>query len=301
MELMDRDPTVALVSSDSLLVIKGNAIREKYPDRVVEVGIAEQSGVDISAGLASAGMTPFFATYAGFITMRACEQVRTFVCYSNLNVKLVGANGGVGGGEREGPTHQFIEDLAILRAMPGMTVVVPADAAQVKQAIAAVAGIPGPAFVRIGSGRDPVVYEEPRVFELNTAPVVADYGQDVGIFANGSVMFRALQAAEALKEQGVGATVVDVHTLKPLDVATITRVVKATGAAVTVEDHNIIGGLGSAVAETLSESFPAPLERIGLRDTFGRSGKSEELLDYYHIGVKDIVGAALRVINQKRG
>jgi transketolase len=300
MELMDSDPTVALVVSDSLLVIKGTAIKEKYPDRVIEVGIAEQNGVDVSAGLATAGVIPFFATYAGFITMRACEQVRTFVGYSGLNVKLVGANGGIAGGEREGPTHQFIEDIGILRTIPGMTIVVPADASQVREALKAVAKVKGPAYVRIGSGRDPVVFDDPPPFELGKARILDSYGNDVVLFGCGSVLTRVRESARVLKTQGIKATVVEVHTIKPLDTETVAQVAGQTGAAVTVEDHNIIGGLGSAVAEALGENVPVPMERIGVRDVFARSGNPDELLDHYHIGIGDIVAAAERVMARKR-
>jgi len=294
--LMDADPRVTLVVADSLLVIKGSPIVDKYPERVVEVGISEQNGVDVAAGLASAGMRPIFATYAGFITMRACEQVRTFVGYSNLDVKLIGANGGIGGGEREGPTHQFIEDIGILRTIPGMTVVVPADAAQVRAAVAAVASKRGPAYVRIGSGRDPVVYESPVEFELGKARIVNELGSDVAIFACGSVLLRAMEAVEELRGDGIKATLVDVHTVKPIDVDTVAGVAARCGSAVTVEDHNIIGGLGSAVAETICENEPVPLERIGVRDTFARSGTPDELLDQYEIGVSHIVAAAKRAM-----
>jgi transketolase len=299
MELMDSDPRVVLVVSDSLLVIKGLDLKEKYPDRVLEVGIAEQNGVDVSAGLAAAGMIPFFATYAGFITMRACEQVRTFVGYSGLNVKLVGANGGIAAGEREGPTHQFTEDIGILRTIPGMTIVVPADASQVCESLRAVAGMHGPAYVRIGSGRDPVVFDDPPPFDLGKIRILDSFGNDVVLFGCGSILTRVRESARILRKKGVGATVVEVHTIKPLDTDAIAEVAGKTGAVVTVEDHNIIGGLGSAVAEALGEKMPVPMERVGVRDVFARSGNPDELLDLYHIGNSDIVSAAERVIARR--
>lgn len=301
MELMDRDPRVVLVFTDSLLIIRGGPIVEKYPERVIELGIAEQNGVDVCSGLAASGLIPFYVTYAGFITMRACEQVRTFVGYSGVNVKLIGANGGIGGGEREGPTHQFMEDIGILRTIPGMTIVVPADASQVKSAIDAVAETEGPAFVRIGNGRDPVVgLGEVDRFELGKGRVVRSEGDDVLIVACGALVKRALRATELLSGEGVKATVIEIHTIKPVDVDLIGRHARRTGAVVTAEDHNVIGGLGSAIAEVLGQTAPCPLERVGVPDVFARSGLPDELLDAYSMGVDDIVAAAHHVIEKKK-
>ena len=299
MELAADDPRYVLVCSDSGLVIKAQPFIEQFPDRIFEVGIAEQNAVNVAAGLASCGLVPFLATYSGFITMRACEQVRSFVAYPDLNVKMIGANGGMASGEREGVTHQFFEDVGILRTMPGMTIVVPADADQVAAATKAVARIEGPAFIRIGSGRDPVIDGDFPPFELGKVRFLKEYGSDVAIFVMGFVANRALAAAEQLKSEGIHATVVDVHTVKPLDVDAITAVLQKTGAAVTVEDHNIIGGLGSAIAEVSVEEMPAHIARIGLRDVFPESGLPDPLLDKYHIGIHDIIAAAKKVINKK--
>jgi transketolase len=299
MELAADDPRYVLVCSDSGLVIKAQPFIETFPNRIFEVGIAEQNAVNVAAGLASCGLVPFFVTYSGFITMRACEQVRTFVAYPGLNVKMIGANGGMASGEREGVTHQFFEDIGILRTIPGITVVVPADATQVAAATKAVAQKEGPAFIRIGSGRDPMLEGDSPPFELGKARFLKQYGTDVAIFVMGFVTNRALAAAEQLQSEGIHATVVNVHTLKPLDVEAIASLLQKTGAAVTVEDHNIIGGLGSAIAEVSVEEMPAHILRIGLRDVYPESGLPEPLLDKYHIGVQDIVDAAKRVINKK--
>jgi transketolase len=300
LELAEKDPNILLVCSDSVLVIRGRPFAERFPDRYFDVGIAEQNAVCCAAGLAACGFVPFVATYAGFLTMRACEQVRTFVAYPGLPVKLVGANGGMASGEREGVTHQFFEDLGILRAIPGITVVVPADASQVREAVRAVAGADGPAYVRIGSGRDPVVFEQPLPFKLGKARILRAAGKEVALFGCGFILPRVLEAAGELEKKSVRATVVEVHTLKPLDVETIAGVLADCGAAVSVEDHNIIGGLGSALAEVAAEEAPVPMVRVGLRDLYPRSGNPEELLDAYHIGVADIVEAALRAIERKR-
>jgi transketolase len=302
MELAAEDKRIVLVCADSALVVGASDFKEKYPDRFFDVGIAEQNAVCVAAGLASCGLIPFLATYSGFITMRACEQIRTFVAYPNLNVKLVGANGGMASGNREGVTHQFFEDIGILRTISGISIVVPADAPQVREAVKAVAGIEGPCFIRIGSGQDPVVTDDGGApFSFGKVRILKDEGNDVAIFVMGFVTNRALEAAGLLKKQGINAIVVDVHTLKPLDTESITPILQRTGAAVTVEDHNIIGGLGSAIAEVSSEEMPTHLVRIGLRGVYPESGLPDSLLDKYHIGVVDIVSAAKKAIARKTG
>ncbi len=298
-EIVEHDARAVLVCADSVLVVKGKALAEKHPDRFFDVGIAEQNAVACAAGMAACGLVPFVATYAGFITMRACEQVRTFVAYPGLDVKLVGANGGISAGEREGVTHQFFEDLGIMRTIPGITVVVPADDSQVRQATHAIYGTPGPAYMRIGSGRDPVVDCNEAPFELGKVRVLRDYGRDIALFANGFVVNRALRAAEVLRQEGIRPVVIDIHTLKPLDIPAIVKVLQETGAAVTIEDHNIIGGLGSAIAELSVEECPAAIVRVGLRDTYPRSGEPDALLDYCRMSVADIVNASKTAI-QKR-
>lgn len=300
-ELAAADPTVVLVCPDSVKAMRATGFAARFPDRLFNVGIAEQHAVAFAAGLAACGLKPFVGTYAGFLTMRACEQLRTFVAYPRLNVKVIGLNGGILAGEREGPTHQFFEDLAITRTLPGFTVVAPADADQAGRAVRALAAVDGPAYLRAGSGRDPIVYAEPRPFELGKARVVADRGGDVAIFAHGALVGRALAASEDLAREGVGATVVEVHTMKPLDLETIAAVLECTGAAVTAEDHTIIGGLGSAVAEAAAERCPVPIERVGLQDVFPESGEGECLLDRYGMGVADIAAAARRALARKRG
>ena len=297
-EIVEQDSKVVLVCADSVLVVKGKPFTEKYPGKFFDVGIAEQNAVACAAGMAACGLVPFVATYAGFITMRACEQVRTFVAYPGLNVKLVGANGGISAGEREGVTHQFFEDIGIMRAIPGITVVVPADHTQVRQATKAIHKVQGPAYMRIGSGRDPVV-DSDIPFELGKVRILKEYGSDIALFANGFVINRALKAADELKAEGINAIVVDVHTLKPLDETAIIEILKKNGAAVTVEDHNIIGGLGSAIAELSAEKLPCPIMRIGLRDIYPRSGEPEPLLDYYKMSVTGIVEAAKRAIKTR--
>ena len=288
-----------LVCADSLAAMRATDYVAKYPDRYVEVGIAEQNATAVSAGLAIEGLIPFFATYAGFITMRACEQIRTFIAYPNLNVKLAGINGGIAGGEREGVTHQFVEDIGIMRTIPNMTILVPADADQARQAAIAAASIPGPVYIRLGSGRDPVIFEHNTPFNPFKINILQQKGNDIALFGNGVLLLRLKAAAEILESKGIGVTLVEVHTVKPIDVEGVTQVLKDCGAAVTAEDHNIIGGLGSAIMETAAENCPVPISRIGLRDKFAGSGLPNELLDFYEMSVDDIVKAAQATITRK--
>jgi transketolase len=299
MTLAKDDPRYLLVCADSLKAARATRFAEAYPERIFDVGIAEQNAVAFAAGLAACGYKPFVNTYAVFITMRACEQLRTFVAYPKLDVKFVGLNGGLYGGEREGVTHQSFEDLGIVRSIPEVGIVVPADGPQVEKATVALAGYDGPAYLRAGSGREPVVLDESFGFELGRARVIEDRGSDVALFANGPILRRVLEAAERLGKEGIGAIVVEIHTLRPLDVPAIIDVLRKTGAAVTVEDHNINGALGSAVAEASAEHFPVPLVRVGLLDVFPESGEAEALLDYFKMGVVDIVAAAKEVLRKR--
>jgi transketolase len=301
MEAAQHDPKICLVSADSLKAARAMPFVEKYSERCFEVGICEQNAVAFSAGLASTGLKPFFNTYAGFITMRACEQVRSFVAYPHLNVKLIGLNGGIYGGEREGVTHMVFEEFGILRSIAGMEIVVPADAGQARKATLALAQRDGPAYMRIGSGREPVIFDEAMPFEFGKARVLRDYGSDAAIFAIGPILKRAILAAEALAKEGIKTTLVEVHTLKPLDLETIAGVLGRTRAAVTLEDHNINGGLGSAVAEVIAERQPAKLIRLGLRDVFAESGDAELLFDRFGMGTPHVCEAVKRLVAGKKG
>ena len=291
-EILDSEKRIVLVSSDSKLAARAEDFSKKYPKNFVEVGIAEQCAVNVAAGLASAGMLPYVVTYAGFLTMRACEQMRTFVGYSHLNVKFIGLNGGMLGGEREGVTHQFYEDIGILRSMPGYTIVCPSDPSQVFLATKAIYQWDGPCYLRCANGREPVVFKDviPE-FRLGKARIIRDYGNDVAIFTHGFVLDRAIKAVETLLKDGIKATLVEVHTIRPLDVETISKVLAKCGKAITFEDHYINGALGSSVAEVISEYQSAKLIRIGLRE-YPESGSADDLLRKYGIDSDDIVKAA---------
>lgn len=301
LDLAASDRRIVLVLADSLKAMRATPFAERYPDRVFDVGIAEQNAVGVAAGLASCGLIPYVATYAGFITMRACEQLRTFVAYPGLPVRFVGANGGIFAGEREGVTHQFFEDLGIARTIPGLAVVVPADDGQTYGATKALAYIEGPAYLRVGSGTEPRVFAADEPFHLGKARVLREDGRDVAILVTGFVTGRALAAADTLARDGIGATLVEVGTLKPLDGDTLEPILRQTGAAVTVEDHNTIGGLGSAVTELACDRCPVPVERVGLRDVYPESGEADALLDAYGMGVSDIVAAAHRAMARSSG
>ena len=296
MDVAPADPDLCLVSADSLKAARATPFLEAYPERCFELGICEQNATAFSAGLASTGLKPFFCTYAGFITMRACEQVRSFIAYPHLNVKLVGLNGGMYGGEREGVTHMVFEEFGILRSVAGMEIVVPADAGQVRKATRALAQREAPAYMRVGSGREPVIFDESMGFEFGKARVLRDYGTDAAIFAVGPILKRAILAAETLAAEGIKTTLVEVHTLKPLDVETIAEVLGRTRAAVTLEDHNINGGLGSAVAEVIAEHQPASLIRLGLKDVFAESGAAELLFDHFEMGAPHVCEAVKRLV-----
>lgn len=291
MDLAGQDKRVMFVSPDSLKAMRATKFAEKYPENYVEVGIAEQGAVDTAAGLAAAGMVPFVGTYAGFLTMRACEQMRTFVAYPNLNVKFVGINAGLLGGEREGVTHQFYEDIGILSNIPNYTILTPADGNQTYHAVKTAYEIEGPVYVRAGSGREPDVYEKDTPFSKDGITIWREYGNDVLLLSSGFVLDRVLEAAEILKDQGVRATVGDVNILYGKNAERIIEEIRRAKAVVTVEDHNINGGLGAYISRLVTENCPKYVERIGL-STFGESGPAKELADHYGFSPQEIAKRA---------
>ena len=280
MDLAEERNDIMVISPDSLKAMRAVPFGEKYPDHYVECGIAEQCAVDVAAGLASAGLTPFVGTYCGFLTMRACEQMRTFVGYTDLNVKFVGVNAGLLGGEREGVTHQFYEDLAIVSAFPNYTIFTPADPAQCNHAVKLAADIKGPVYIRAGSGREVDVYDKNAPFAKSGITVWKDYGSDAVLFSNGFVLDRVLAAADLLKEQGINVTAADINILYGKDPSEILKVMGKSQQLFTVEDHNINGGLGSYISRLACENQPAKVTRIALT-TYGESGPAKELADAY--------------------
>jgi transketolase len=269
----------------------------KYPDRFFDVGIAEQNMIGTAAGLAAGGMTPFTGSFAVFATGRAYDQIRNSVCYANLGVKLTPTHAGVTVGP-DGGSHQMLEDIALMRVLPNMRVLVPADYRAARGAIRAAASTPGPVYIRLGRAALPAVHGEDFVFEIGRAYVLRE-GADVTLAACGVMVERALTAADLLAGEGIEATVVDVSTIKPLDTATILSAARTTGAVVTCEEHSIIGGLGSAIAELVGENAPMPLERVGVRDVFGTSGEPEELMRHFGLTAEDVAIAARKVVHRK--
>jgi transketolase len=267
-----------------------------YPDRFFDAGIAEQNMTAMAAGLAVGGKTPFTASFAVFAAGRAYDQVRNSVCYANLGVKLCPTHAGITVGP-DGGTHQMIEDLALMRVLPNMRVLVPADYASAKAAIRIAAETPGPFYVRLGRAALPAIYDEDAVFELGRAYVLRE-GADVTLATCGAMVSNALQAADLLEHEGIRAEVIDVLTVKPLDIATLLASAGKTGAVVTCEEHSVIGGLGAAVAGFLCEHLPCPLERVGVRDVFGTSGDIQPLMAHFGLTAADIASAARRVIER---
>lgn len=295
MDMAEERKDIVLISPDSLKAMRAVPFGEKYPERYVECGIAEQGAVDTAAGLASAGMTPFVGTYAGFLTMRACEQMRTFVGYTNLNVKFLGVNSGLLGGEREGVTHQFYEDLAVVSSLPNYTIFTPADPAQCYQAVKKAAEVEGPVYIRAGSGREVDVYHVNAPFAENGITVWKEYGTDAVLFSSGFVLDRVIKAAELLKEQGVNVTVADINILYGNNPSDILKVMEKSSQLFTIEDHNINGGLGSYISRLACENKPAHVTKIALT-TYGESGPAKELADAYGFSPEAIAEKVIKTI-----
>ena len=291
-DLAKENDKVMFVSPDSLKAMRATDFADQYPEQFVEVGISEQNAVNVGAGLASTGILPFVATYAGFLTMRGCEQMRTFVAYPNLNVKFVGINAGLIGGEREGVTHQFYEDLGILSNIPNFTIFSPADGPQTYKACMEAAKIDGPVYIRAGSGRENDIYSVEDGFSLDGITVLKEYGDDVLLVSTGYVLERVLDAAEILKSKGINATVADVNILFGKDPSKIVEVIKKAKKIVTVEDHNINGGLGSYISNLAGEYCPVKISKIGL-NSFGESGPAKELADHYGFSPENISNVAM--------
>ncbi len=289
---------VVVLDADLSGSTKTGKFAKVFPERFFNVGIAEQDMIGTAAGLAIGGKLPFASTFAVFATGRAWEQVRQSVCYPNLNVKIVASHAGVTVGE-DGGSHQSLEDIAVMRVLPHMTIIVPADGPETLQAIEAAAEYQGPCYVRVGRNKVPTLFGADYKFKIGKAHVFNE-GKDAAVIACGIMVTEALKARDLLKAEGVDAGVINMSTIKPLDAEAVIAAAKKSGAIVTAEEHSIIGGLGSAVAEVLAESAPAPLVRIGVRDSFGTSGDSDGLLKHYKLSAVDIVAAVKEAIKKKR-
>ncbi|WP_019907957.1 transketolase family protein [Thermoanaerobacter indiensis] len=289
-ELGAKNKDVVVLDADLSKSTKTADFQKVYPDRFFNMGISEQDMMVTAAGLATCGKIPFASTFAIFATGRAYEQVRNSIGYPHLNVKIAATHAGITVGE-DGATHQSIEDISLMRGIPGMVVINPADAEETRKAIFAAAEHYGPVYIRLGRMAVPDIHDQNYKFELGKGEVIRE-GKDVAIIATGIMVAIAIEAADKLKEEGIEATVVNIHTIKPIDKDLIVEVAKKTGKVITAEEHSIIGGLGSAVAEVLSEEYPVKIKRIGIRDEFGQSGSPKELLKHYGLTAEDIVKAA---------
>ncbi|KXG74443.1 transketolase family protein [Thermotalea metallivorans] len=285
---------VVVLDADLSKSTKTSEFEKAFPNRFFNMGIAEQNLMGTAAGFAAAGKIPFASTFAMFATGRAFEIIRNSICYPKLNVKICATHAGITVGE-DGASHQALEDLACMRAIPNMVVINPADAVSAEQAIFAIAEYHGPVYVRLGRAAVPVIYDANSFrFEIGKGIELCP-GKDAAIIATGIMVAEALQAREMLEKEGIEARVIDIHTLKPIDKEIIIKAARETGAIVTAEEHNILGGLGSAVAEVLVENSPVPMKRVGTRDTFGESGKPNELMIKYGLTAAHIVEAVKEV------
>jgi transketolase len=298
LELGASNRAVVVLGADTTGSLKSGVFATKYPERFFNVGIAEQNLVAIAAGFALAGKVAYAGTYAIFVPGKCVDQIRNNIAYPNLNVKIVCSHGGISVGP-DGASHQQVEDIAIMRAIPKMRVIVPSDSVSTKSIVKAIADIPGPFYVRLTRPSTPVVYEQGFEYKLGKANVIAD-GSDVAIFACGIMVPEAMKASESLRSRGVSAAVVDLHTIKPVDADTIVSFAQKCGRVVTAEEHNILGGMGSAVAEVLGEARPTPMKRVGVMDTFGESGETGELLKKYGLLASNIEFAAAGLLQDRR-
>jgi transketolase len=301
-ELGASNQNIVCVGADTTDSLKIKKFGDYYPDRFFNVGIAEANLVSVAAGLAIAGKIAFASTYAAFLPGRCLDQIRNTICYPDLNVKLVVSHAGLTVGP-DGASHQQLEDFSTMRAIPNLRVIVPADAVAAKYLIRSIAMIPGPFYVRLARPLSEVLYEDNAIFRIGKGNILRD-GSDATIMACGLMVTRALDAAKVLKSNnGITCRVVDMFSIKPIDTKLVAECAKDTGAIVTAEEHNIIGGLGSAVAESSSETYPVPIKRLGVRDTFGESARDEEidaLLEKYGLGTNEITRAVIECRGKSR-
>lgn len=298
-EVAEKDERIVAVCADLAESTRTHWFKEKFPERYIEVGVAEQNMATVASGLANYGKIPFIASYAAFSPGRNNEQIRTTISLNNVPVKIVGCHAGISVGP-DGATHQALEDIALMRVQPNMNVVVGCDEEEVRKAVHAAAAIDEPFYIRMGRSKTPIVTTSDSPFEIGRANILwkGDKPQ-VALIACGILVHSALVAAKKLEEEGISSIVVNNHTIKPMDVDTILSVAKETGAVVTIEEHQVAGGMGSAVAEVLAENYPVPQEFIGVRDRFGQTGTPEELIEEYGMGVEDIIQATKEVIKRK--
>jgi transketolase len=296
-EAARNNPNIVALTADLAGSLKLNQFMKEFPERFIQCGIAEANMMGIAAGLTIGGKIPYTTTFANFSTGRVYDQIRQSIAYSDKNVKICASHAGLTLGE-DGATHQILEDIGLMKMLPGMTVIVPADYNQTKQATMAIADFEGPVYLRFGRPVWPIFTKPEDEFVIGKAQKLSD-GTDVTIFACGHMVWNAVQAGIALEEKGISVEVINIHTIKPLDEEAVLNSLRKTKCAVTAEEHNIIGGLGDSIAQVAAKNFPVPIEYVGTKDTFGESGKPVELLKKYGLDVPDIIAAAEKAISRK--
>ena len=287
LELGKENKNVVVFDADLSTATKTNLFAKEFPDRFFDMGIAEQNMISTAAGMATCGKIAYASTFAVFAAGRAYDQIRNSVCYPKLNVKICATHAGVTVGE-DGATHQMLEDISMMRTLPNMTVISTSDDIETKWAVKEISKINGPVYLRLSRLATPVIYNEDQKFEIGKAIQIGD-GTDATIFATGVTVSEALKAQEQLKENGIDVRVVDIHTIKPIDRDIIIKCAKETKKLISIEDHNVIGGLGSAISEVLTDECPTELIRLGINDTFGKSGNAVELMEYFGITAEKII------------
>lgn len=286
-ELGRKNENVIVFDADLAEATKTNMFKKEFPNRFFDMGIAEQDMISTAAGISTCGKIPYASTFAVFAAGRAYDQIRSSVCYPKLNVKICATHAGVTVGE-DGATHQMIEDISLMRTLPNMIVISVSDDTQTKWAVNEISKINGPVYLRLSRLATPIIYDENKEFEIGKMIQIGE-GTDGTVFATGITVSEALKAKEELKKKGINIRVIDVHTIKPIDKEMIIKCAKETKRLISVEDHNIIGGLGSCISEVLTDEYPTELIRLGINDTFGKSGKATELIEYFGINSKAIM------------
>lgn len=286
-KLGEKNKDVVVFDADLSGATKTSIFAKQFPERFFDMGIAEQDMMSTAAGMSTFGKIPYVSTFAVFAAGRAYDQIRNSICYPKLNVKICATHAGITVGE-DGATHQMLEDLGMMRGLPNMTVLCTSDDTQTKWAVEEISKINGPVYLRLCRLGTPVIYDETQKFEIGKAIQIGE-GTDATIFATGVTVAESLKAQEELAKEGINVRVVDVHTIKPIDTETIIKCAKETKKLITVEDHNVIGGLGTAISDVLTKDYPTKLIKIGINDTFGKSGKAEELMAYYGLTAENII------------
>ena len=297
-ELGKTNENVIVLSADLTASTRANWFKDKYPERFIDFGVAEQDMISTAAGFALCGKIPFACTFGVFASGRAWDQIRLSVCYMNLNVKISGTHGGISVGP-DGASHQALEEITLMRVLPNMTVIVPCDSEEARLATLASASYPGPIYLRLGREPFPIITDYKDSYRIGKALRMAD-GSDITIIGTGVMVQEALKAHEELKKRGISARLLNLHTVKPIDKEEIIKAAIETGAIVTAEEHTVVGGMGSAVSEVLVENCPVPMRMVGIKDRFGESGDALELMKYFGLSAEGIVKAALEVLKLKK-